>query len=112
MTVGETKNHKAMDYYDIISLIVFWVNQEKEDFMALRQITEVVRDKSIDTEEKGDIIFSILRENGLREVELGLVPEDLQEEDISPFQHQSEFKAEMVFLDLMNTRISIIVHLN
>lgn len=108
-----------MDYYDIISLIVYWVDQEKEDFKALRSIVKIIRDQDIQEEEKGDIIFSILRESGLREVSFGSLDDELIESEYQDDVSQEEitpippsFKTEMMFIDIMNTKIQILIHLN
>ncbi|NVK65690.1 MAG: hypothetical protein HWE22_13945 [Flavobacteriales bacterium] len=103
-----------MDYYDIISLIVYWVNQEQEDFKALRAIVEVVRDESIEEEEKGDIIFSILRESGLREVSFGSLENEYLELNDQPEIESNlpTFKTEMMLIDILNTKAQVIVHLN
>lgn len=98
-----------MDYYDIVSLIVFWIHQEKDDFAVLRKIVGVMRDQSIAEEDKGDIIFAILRESGLYEVDF----EDfLEASSIHGSIEEPDDHSELIFVDLINARISIIIHLN
>ncbi len=58
-----------MDYYDIISLIIFWKRQKKFDFIAIKEVVEVIEDKSMPDIIKGRLVIAMLREAALFEVD-------------------------------------------
>lgn len=65
-----------MDFYDIVSLIVFLKKQSKQNFEGILELLEIVDSKDIPETEKGELFITTLRKYGLHEVEVERAPEE------------------------------------
>ena len=85
-----------MDFYDIISLVVFWKKQEEKDFEAIKSVLDIINDPNVQEEEMGELIILELRRNGLYEVDFGSPPNEDMEgmeilDDEKPEQDEIEW---------------------
>lgn len=64
-----------MDFYDIITLIIFFEDQSKLDFAGIKEVVSVLKNPKIPKEKKGDIMVGILKKYGLNEIEYPLYNE-------------------------------------
>lgn len=106
-----------MDYYDIISLIVFWHKESIRDFPVLRHVVRIIDDKSIAEVDKGDMIVDLLRENGLYElghedITFSEGTGELMPEEPTTENNSIEVPVQVVTVKLMNAEIEVGIILN
>lgn len=92
-----------MDYYDIISLIIYLNDQARNDYKGVREILSVVHSKEIPEEMKGQMFLEIFRRDGLDEplyVNNCDDPQNGVPEDIPGEVHWKSFRSGPVQLDL------------
>lgn len=82
-----------MDYYDIISLLVFLRKQSQVGFTGINKIVEVIDNDSIPNEAKGEMFVSMLRELGLKEIFISnaddkIILNMIEEEQMIPYQFE------------------------
>jgi hypothetical protein len=105
-----------MDYYDIISLIVFWKKQKKEGFKAIMEVIDIIDDEEIPSENKGLMIIRKLNEYELYEVDYHKNNEDLGFIDVPEevtFHHEGLIAPMDYFeIRLLNTALRTLININ
>jgi hypothetical protein len=108
-----------MDYYDIISLIVFLKKQSQNDFKGIHELIEVVNSKTIPENDKGALFIQTFRKHGLKEIEFPeinieehVLPVDLPGEISWKKYHSSDYQLDLYVLNLLTGKKRFIQNLN
>lgn len=108
-----------MEYYDIVSLIVFLKKQSHNQFKGIIELVEVLDSKEIANSEKGDLFIKILRRHGLKELEfpeydrkINITPVDKPDESLWRKYSEGKYQLDLYICILLDGKKRFIQNLN